>query len=253
MIAYASKRLPEAARNYSITEVEMCGLAINITCFTHLLKKVDFNAIVDHLALVHILKSKTELDTPRIKRLLEVLSAYSFNLYYMEGKDIILSDFLSRQETDKSDPHEIIPISFDMKAILNDRYYNVEEEEEGQCLVQTWSQTKYSGIKVPEVHGAKKSVDPNLRPEWLVRKSQKLVEKSRIEHKKGNCPRQRNQVIDQLGSGQRKETRKPQIEQSANKIIEQNRENITKQEYDPQEPMVPIYPNQVAKPLPKLP
>ena len=29
LIAYASKRLPEAARNYSITELEMCGLAFN--------------------------------------------------------------------------------------------------------------------------------------------------------------------------------------------------------------------------------
>ena len=129
LIAYASKRQTEAARNYSITELEMCGLAINITSFTHLLKKVDFDAIVDHLALVHILKSKTEPATPRIKRVLEVLSAYSFDLFYMKGKDMILSDFLSRQGTDKSDPHEIIPISCDMKAILNDKYYNVEEEE----------------------------------------------------------------------------------------------------------------------------
>ena len=136
LIAYANKRLPEAARNYCITELEMCGLAINITSFTHLLKKVDFHAIVDHLALVHILKSKTEPVTQRIKRLLEVLSVYLFNLYYMKGKVMILSDFLSRQETDKSDPHEIIPTSFDMKAILNDRYYNVEEQE-GQYLVQT--------------------------------------------------------------------------------------------------------------------
>ena len=39
LIAYASKRLPEAARNYSITELEMCGLAINITSFAHLLRK----------------------------------------------------------------------------------------------------------------------------------------------------------------------------------------------------------------------
>ena len=58
LIAYASKRLPEAARNYSITELEMCGLAINIASFAHLLKKVDFDAIVDHLTLVHILKRK---------------------------------------------------------------------------------------------------------------------------------------------------------------------------------------------------
>ena len=101
----------------------------------------------------------------------------------MKGKDMILSDFLSRQEIDKSDPHEIMPISFDMKTILNDRYYNVEEEE-GKYLVQTQSQTKDSEKKVPEVHGARKGEDPNLRPEWLVRKSQKLVEKSGIEQKR---------------------------------------------------------------------
>ena len=71
LIAYAGKRLPEAMRNYSITELEICGLAINITNFVHLLKRVDFNAIVDHLALTHIIKSKAELTTTRIKRLLE--------------------------------------------------------------------------------------------------------------------------------------------------------------------------------------
>ena len=38
LIAYASKRLPEAARNYSITELELCSLAINIASFSHLLK-----------------------------------------------------------------------------------------------------------------------------------------------------------------------------------------------------------------------
>ena len=41
---------------------------------------------------------------------------------------MILSDFLSRQEIDKSDLHEIIQISFDMKAILNEKYYKIEEE-----------------------------------------------------------------------------------------------------------------------------
>ena len=44
LIVYASKRLPKAARNYSITELEMCGLAINIASFPHVLKRVDFDA-----------------------------------------------------------------------------------------------------------------------------------------------------------------------------------------------------------------
>ena len=100
----ASKRMPEAAKNYSITELEMCGLAINIDTVSHLLRKVDFDAVVDHLAIMHIMKSKMEPATNRIKRLLEVLSSYSFNLYYIEGKDMVLSDFLSKQMGDKSDP-----------------------------------------------------------------------------------------------------------------------------------------------------
>ena len=98
LIAYANKRLPEAAHNYSITELEMCGLVINIASFVYLLRKVDFDAVVDHLAIIHIIRSKVEPATNRIQRLLEVLSSYSFNLYYIKGKDMILSDFLSKKE-----------------------------------------------------------------------------------------------------------------------------------------------------------
>ena len=111
LIAYVSKRMPGAAKDYSITELEMCGLAINITNFAHLSKKVDFDVVIDHLAITHIMKSMAEPTTTRIKRLLELLCSYSFNLYYIKGKDMVLSDFLSRQRIDNSNPHEIIPIS----------------------------------------------------------------------------------------------------------------------------------------------
>ena len=57
LIAYMSNRLPKAVKSYSITELELSGLAINIASFSHLLKKVDFDATVDHLALTHIIKS----------------------------------------------------------------------------------------------------------------------------------------------------------------------------------------------------
>ena len=89
LIAYASKRSPEDACNYSITELEMCELAINNTTFVHLLGKVDFDAVVDQLAIMHIMRSKVEPATTRIKRLLEVLSLHSFKLYYIKGKDMI--------------------------------------------------------------------------------------------------------------------------------------------------------------------
>ena len=163
LIAYASKRLPEAVRSYLITELELCGLVINIASFSQLLKRVDFNAIVDHLALTHIIKSKAELAITRLQRLLELISSYSFNLYYMKGKNMVLSDFLSRQKHDNSDPHEIIPISFNMYKALYETYYKIEPQD--RYLVQTRSQTKATGITLPEVHGMKKTLDTRMLPE----------------------------------------------------------------------------------------
>ena len=76
-----------------------------------------------------------------------------------------LNDFLSRQRTDNSNPHEIIPISFDIKAILRDRYYNVGQEKESRYVIQTQSQSKTSGIKLLAVHGVDKGVGPSIKPE----------------------------------------------------------------------------------------
>ena len=72
---------------------------------------------------MHIITSKAELAATRVMKLLEPLSSFSFNLYYIEGKDMILSDFLSRQKHNDSNPPKIIPISFNIQGILHDRYY----------------------------------------------------------------------------------------------------------------------------------
>ena len=42
LIAYTSKRLPEAVRSYLITELELCGLAINITSFFTVIEESRF-------------------------------------------------------------------------------------------------------------------------------------------------------------------------------------------------------------------
>ena len=114
-----------------------------------LLRKVDFDAVVDHLAITQIIRSKVEPATSRIKRLLEVLSSYSFNLYYIKGKDMILSDFLSGQKIDDSNSSEIILISFNIRSVLQDKYYSLEGEKE-RYMVQTRLQMKASGVQLPD-------------------------------------------------------------------------------------------------------
>ena len=73
---------------------------------------------------------------------------------------MVLSDFLSRQNNDVSNPHEIIPISFNMHKVLQENYYKIDS-----YLVQTRSQARSDGIKLPEVHGTIKNFDPNINPE----------------------------------------------------------------------------------------
>ena len=87
----------------------------------------------------------------------------------MKGKDMILSDFLSRQGNDDSDPSEIIPISFNAYNILEENRnlgnLGMCQKNEGKLLIQTCSQAKMSGTTLPEVHRIRKKLDPNVRPE----------------------------------------------------------------------------------------
>ena len=79
---------------------------------------------------------------------------------------MILSDFLSWQRNDDSDPSEIIPISFNAYNILEkNRDLDMCMKNEGKFLIQMHSQAKMSGTMLPEVHGVRKKLDPNMRPE----------------------------------------------------------------------------------------
>ena len=73
------------------------------------------------LVLTHIIKETTLPTTNRIKRPLEILSEYPFNLYYVKG-NMILSNFLFILNHDTSDPDEIINISCNMQEVLHTKY-----------------------------------------------------------------------------------------------------------------------------------
>ena len=126
----------------SVTELEMTGLLVNMNLWKSLLRHREYD-----VAVAQIMKAKTEPATTRIMRVLDRLSAHCFNLYYVKGRDMILADYLSRNRSKDIDPSELIPISLEV--------YNIG----------TRSSTKASGEKPPEVRGADKPLDPNLKPE----------------------------------------------------------------------------------------
>ena len=86
LIAYMSKRLPEAMKSYSITELELCGVAINIASFSHLIKSIGFDTIVDHLALRHIIKCKDGTSNYKNKKVVGIDKLLPIQLILYERK-----------------------------------------------------------------------------------------------------------------------------------------------------------------------
>ena len=108
----------------------------------------------------------------------------------------MLSDFMSKQNNNGSNPHEIIPIYFNMHKVLQENYYKI-----GSYLVQTRSQARSSGIKLPEVHGMRKNLDPNIKPEKQHANSIKgSVVKPCIGHCREGLNRKRSDPINQTSN-----------------------------------------------------
>ena len=114
MIGYHSKRLPISAKNFSVTELELTGLLVDIHGFMQLLCSRYFEVLVDHKAIEYMIKSKTETPTTRPKTLLLKLSEYTIDLKYQKGSEMHTSDTLSRLQkiADMPDNKDVIPLNF---------------------------------------------------------------------------------------------------------------------------------------------
>ena len=113
LVGYHSKRLPDAVRNYGVTELELTGLLANIHGFEQKLNNNYFKAIVDHKAIGYLIKSKPEPTSTRLVTLLDCLNRYTFNLKYLEGSKLKVSDALSRlYSEEKHKISDVIPLNF---------------------------------------------------------------------------------------------------------------------------------------------
>ena len=115
IVGYNSKKLPKAVQNYSVTELELFGLVVNIYAFKQLLTNVYFEVFCDHSAIVQILNGKKKLPTRRIQRLIEHLLPFNFTVQYLPGNKMHIVDILSRLAGKDLEPSDqLIPISFNV-------------------------------------------------------------------------------------------------------------------------------------------
>ena len=93
-IIYASKKLSETEKNYSVAEKEYLAVVWAVRKFEPYLYGVHFTLETDHQALQYLNKSKTE--NGRLMRWALRLQPYSFTTKVIPGKDNVGADYLSR-------------------------------------------------------------------------------------------------------------------------------------------------------------
>jgi cleavage and polyadenylation specificity factor subunit 1 len=98
-IAFFSKRLAKAERNYSTFDRELLAIHEAIKYFRHHLEGRVFEVYTDHMPLTHVLSSPAER-SPRQTRHLQFISEFTTSLKYVKGKENVVADALSRPDVE---------------------------------------------------------------------------------------------------------------------------------------------------------
>ena len=96
VIAYASRTLSPAEKNYGITELECLAIIWAVTYFRHYLWGIHFTIITDHAALKWLLNSTSETANKRLERWKITLSEFDYDIQYRKGLTYTNANALSR-------------------------------------------------------------------------------------------------------------------------------------------------------------
>jgi hypothetical protein len=106
LVHCGSCSLTPAQRNYAVIELEAIAVQWAIQkCRFFLLGAPLFHVKTDHKPLVGVFaKNIVETDNPRLLRVREKTSPYSFTVSWIQGKDNVIADALSRRPVFSPDP-----------------------------------------------------------------------------------------------------------------------------------------------------
>ncbi|KAJ9519493.1 hypothetical protein QJQ45_000590 [Haematococcus lacustris] len=96
VVAYHSRKLLPAERNYPTHEQELLSLVEALKVWRHYLLGASFNLLTDNWATTHI-QTQPRLDCRRQARWMEVLQEYDCIIDHIPGKQNIVADALSRR------------------------------------------------------------------------------------------------------------------------------------------------------------
>jgi len=95
-LAFFSRQLKKAERNYATIDRELLGIHAAILHFRYFLEGREFTVYTDHKPIVAAIKKKTELKSGRQSRHLATISEFTTDIQHVTGKDNVVADALSR-------------------------------------------------------------------------------------------------------------------------------------------------------------
>jgi hypothetical protein len=100
-IAFMSKKMLDAERNYTVREQEMLAIVCALKEWRHYLHGNKFKIITDHDSLKFIDTQKNQLSS-RHARWAEFMSQFNYEIIFRQGKHNIVADALSRRPDHKN-------------------------------------------------------------------------------------------------------------------------------------------------------
>lgn len=142
-VAFFSKLLSKAERNYSIREKELLAVVATLKRFYYFLAGHKINIATDHKSLEYLLKSSSP-PSPRLARWLEFLSEFDISIQYITGKSN-KADALSRDFT-KSLQLATVSIQLHHQVLGDDFFKRVQasyvQDKKASIIYTTLKQLK---------------------------------------------------------------------------------------------------------------
>lgn len=144
-IAYMSKKLNAAQRNYSVTELECLAAVLSLKKFRAYVEGMPFKVVTDHASLKWLMTQKDLAG--RLARWSLKLQAFDFTIEHRKGSANIVPDALSRMYVDEisADVSPALTIDLESPHFLSDDYSAIKAD------IQSYS-NRFPDIKVDAPH-----------------------------------------------------------------------------------------------------
>lgn len=167
-IAYSSKTLTKCQQNYAQIEKELLAIQFGCNKFHQYVYGQNVTVHTDHKPLVFLFKKPLHETPLRLQRMMLALQAYDLNVIHVPGKEMYISDTLSRAA---SKEHFVPDYESDMQYHINLMYTNlaISNEYRTKLCQATNSDETLQTLKKYVLNGwpiDKDKVQPSLKCYW---------------------------------------------------------------------------------------